>query len=173
MTDYGDVRVFPISPEVAKRLDEADGPDAPVRGVPRIPGACRHERTTLDLASRALTCAECAKVLDPYDWIDRLAREWDVYVYRWKSARVKVRALEKAVADLERKEKNAKARVRNAEHPAAKEARQALRDAAKLLWELLDHFGERSPQGLAIVDASLRAQTAAAALAPQKIAAGA
>lgn len=109
--EHGKLFVLPYSSEKAKRLDMVDGPDAPVE---RKAGHrdCRHKQVELDVVGRVIRCKECEQVIDPIDWIETLSREWERYVYRWRSARAKCEGIEKAVEELERVEKNARARLR-------------------------------------------------------------
>lgn len=177
----GDVHVFPITREIARRLDERDGPDAPVLSAPPPePGACKHPRATLDVDARRLSCSVCDQTLDPFAWIDALASDWDGYVRRWRLARDRVRDLEKLVADLERQEKNARARVRRREPPEAKEARLALKEASSVLFDLTSGLGVvaggKSGARLTVPQERIRAAwsrcyRAAADLDPSKIAA--
>jgi hypothetical protein len=111
----GEVKHFPISPEVLRRLDDKDGPDAPVeRDRKRGDSGCRHKKVTLEVGPRCLRCQDCEEVIDPINWIAQLVHEWEGYVWRWRSARDRVRAAEREMLDVERKLKNAKARLRRA-----------------------------------------------------------
>lgn len=169
--DPGDILEFPISPEIAGRLAEKDGPDAPVRSSHERMShhrACSHPRATIDMEGRSLSCSECGAVIDPLTWIDTFAREWDGYIWRWKDARRRVKAMEEKVAALERKEKNLKARVRNAEHPALKEARQALAAAEKVLWEAQAKLDFDPTLKQKVTQVWARCRRAAAALHPMK-----
>jgi hypothetical protein len=136
----GELVPFPIAPEVARRLADRDGPDSPVGRKPGFRD-CWHEKVELNIAARHIRCLACEEIIDPIAWIDNLAREWDSYLYRWRDARLKIEAIEKRLAEAERKERNLKARLRNAEHPRVKEARQLLGEAEKVMWRAQEKLG--------------------------------
>lgn len=111
----GEVKHFPVSPEILRRLDDKDGPDAPVeRDRTRGGSGCNHRKVTLEIGPRCLRCRDCDEVIDPINWIEQLVHEWDQYLYRWHSARDRVKAADREANDVERKLKNAKARLRRA-----------------------------------------------------------
>jgi hypothetical protein len=87
---------------------EAAFDEEPVR-IERGVRTCNHDRSTVNEQARTLTCRDCGVALDPIYVLSRLA--------------------------LKRQEKNTKARLRNAQHPALKDARQALSEAQKVLLE--------------------------------------
>lgn len=130
---------FPIQPEVARRVADSKGPDrfAPARTQrpERYKRPCYHPRVAVIIEARHLECRDCGEIIDPLEWIRSLASDWDRYVHRWRTARHEVNAIEKRLEQSKRDEKNLKARLRNAEAPEVKEARQVLNAASKALRE--------------------------------------
>jgi len=80
---------------------------------------CRHGGQILyDPTMRTIECEACGAVLDAFDWIVHLAREESRILANYRSARAEWHRLEKANEELSRRERNAKARVRNWERKA-------------------------------------------------------
>lgn len=95
--------------QVAGELDEL-----PLRVVPHPPSACRHRGSYIDKASRRVYCRGCEQELDPYDVLDRIARDREHMVKTAQQYRFETDSLLKRVNELERLERNAKSRVRTA-----------------------------------------------------------
>lgn len=111
MTDEG-AEVIELTP----RLSVAPAPeqlDAPIVREPRQK-FCRHEHVSLNVPERKLTCRDCELVIDPVEWLEQLAAQWDRYAFRLRSAVVKTQGAERDLADVERRLRNAKARMRKA-----------------------------------------------------------
>jgi hypothetical protein len=64
------------------------------------------------MGARCLRCQGCEQVIDPVDWIEHLAMEWDMYVMRWRQARARTRGAEERLEEVERLERNARARLK-------------------------------------------------------------
>jgi hypothetical protein len=97
--------------------------------------ACSHPFVVLDSASHRVICDErrcvycgskvgcrcvlarkgCGKEVDPWEWINRITRDWRNFTRRFNAARKQAEAAEARLAELERRERNAKERVRRAE----------------------------------------------------------
>ncbi|NUH56511.1 hypothetical protein HUK76_22950 [Citrobacter portucalensis] len=75
---------------------------------------CKHRETKISEANRTLVCLQCDSVLDPFDLILERARNAENIVFEIKRLYAKREELRKSVANLEREEKNAKARLRAA-----------------------------------------------------------
>jgi len=94
--------------EVEAKLDEL-----PVR-LSEKPRACDHRGSVVDASARTLTCRSCGVALDPIDVLSKLARSRESLVSQGVFLRRQVDSLRETVATLERAERNAKARIRNA-----------------------------------------------------------
>lgn len=75
---------------------------------------CKHNQTQISEANRTLICRQCGSMLDPFEVILDRARNGENIVSEIKSLYAKRDELRQAVANLEREEKNAKARLRAA-----------------------------------------------------------
>lgn len=75
---------------------------------------CKHNQTQISEANRTLICRQCGSMLDPFEVILDRARNGENIVSEIKSLYAKRDELRQAVANLEREEKNAKARLRSA-----------------------------------------------------------
>lgn len=96
--------------DLAPRLKTLAEDGSPPPLVRKRTGACLHYRHTVevDLPNRLLTCSKCGAELDPYDFLDHLAR----YGTRLVETRKRYQALAKRVERLLAEEKNVKARVK-------------------------------------------------------------
>jgi hypothetical protein len=79
---------------------------------------CKHMQVRLDRESHTVTCKECDKQLDPFWYLQLLAREWRTRAY------VDVRAKESA-AELRQARLNAEARGKYFEQPEKGVGREA------------------------------------------------
>ncbi len=75
---------------------------------------CKHNQTQISEANRTLVCRQCGSILDPFEVILDRARNGENIVLEIKSLYARRDELREAVANLEREEKNAKARLRSA-----------------------------------------------------------
>ncbi|EPJ5863758.1 hypothetical protein JRA82_004617 [Raoultella ornithinolytica] len=75
---------------------------------------CKHNQTQISEANRTLICRQCGSMLDPFEVILDRARNGENIVSEIKSLYAKRDELRQAVANIEREEKNAKARLRSA-----------------------------------------------------------
>lgn len=173
MTEHDDnVVPFPRGQfEKARNEHESALDVLPVRVDRGTKLRCQHERSTVNEADRTVTCRDCDAVLDPIHVLARLAGNREYLVNHGRMLRREATYLQTRVDDLERQEKNLKARLRRAEHPALKEARLALGEAEKVLWDV---------QAKIAFDPTLRDRTTAAwsrirraaeALKPSKVSA--
>lgn len=97
--------------DIVSRLRTLPGDDgAPPPILSRRDNRCHHSQHTaiIDRNARSLTCGECEAALDPYMFIDELARDGT----RLVEIRKRYDALVKTTSDLLREEKRIKARVR-------------------------------------------------------------
>jgi hypothetical protein len=137
VSDYdADVIPFPRG-QFEKRRNERESllDERPVRAKRGSLRACHHDQSVVDEAARTVLCRACGVALDPVAVLARIAHNREGLVHRGMMLRAEAEHLQKRVDDLGRKEKNLKARLRRAEHPALKEARQTLVAAEKVLWE--------------------------------------
>ncbi|WP_395303417.1 hypothetical protein [Enterobacter sp. ECC-019] len=74
---------------------------------------CKHNQTQISEANRTLICLQCGSMLDPFEVILDRARNGENIVFEIKSLYAKRDELRESVANLEREEKNAKARLRS------------------------------------------------------------
>lgn len=87
----------------------------PVRHTPRPAyDACRHKRTWIDTGARKLTCRDCDVEVDPIDVLSMLAGDREFYVNQARYLRRDVKRVTAELRELERQERNAKSRIRNA-----------------------------------------------------------
>lgn len=75
---------------------------------------CKHRQSQISEAKRTLICLDCGAALDPFEVILERARNGEHIVYEIQSLYAKRDELRESVANLEREEKNAKARLRSA-----------------------------------------------------------
>lgn len=90
--------------------------DAPLRTRPRDPDErwsyCRHLRLDLHMKSRRVYCRDCGDEIPAFDALDSLRGEWERYVTARKHAIRQAKDVKARLAELEKQEKNTKARVR-------------------------------------------------------------
>lgn len=118
MADSGDLVEFPLQPEIAQRLADAELGDLPMT-TERDGTYCRHRRIRFSPKTRIVHCEDCDSDIDPLLYIERLANDWDWQRRTWHEIRSKIKAAGEHLEDLERRERNAKARVRRAEARSA------------------------------------------------------
>lgn len=89
--------------------------DAPIREkrdpTARPPRECRCQRTDIVPESRQLVCRDCGQLVDPFDFLLRLARADGQYRRAREAAEAQARLAEQRRDDLLRQETNARARV--------------------------------------------------------------
>ena len=110
MSDDGaQIIVFPTIPG-----GDAIGPPADVKE--KNPSfsvdKCTHRKTTLDLTAHRMYCSDCEQELDCFDWIVDYSRKWRRFNTEYRQAIKQADEARQRVDDLERVEKNAKARIR-------------------------------------------------------------
>lgn len=100
-----------------KKLED----DLPVRRSPRGLRECYHERATVNVNDRVLTCQDCEAVLDPIEFLDKLARDPSGYAESLKRIKAAAKKAQADLDDLLRQERNAKSRrrTRQTHEPAA------------------------------------------------------
>lgn len=87
----------------------------PVRKREKERVYCRHRRYELDYDSRRVYCRSCGEEVDAFAALKAIADDW-AHVRRVReSLDSEIRAKRKQLNDLERRIRNAKARVRRAE----------------------------------------------------------
>lgn len=92
--------------------DRADA-KAQFKLVNKSIGFCKHIALTVDEDNRIVQCSRCDKVLDPFDWLLKSAeREQRIY-QNAISVDNETKVRRKAIKELDRVERNYKARVRN------------------------------------------------------------
>lgn len=108
----------PTTDNVVPLHERAKDADAPVREKrdPNAPRSrtrqCEHHETDIIPETRRLVCRKCGELVDPFDFLLKLAQEDG----RWRAARDaaerEARLAKKRVEDLIREEHNAKGRLR-------------------------------------------------------------
>lgn len=114
--DDANVVPFPIDPSSRMRNDyEAELDQLAVRRKrPELTG-CRHEASWVDIDARRVYCRRCEAELDPFDVLEKLARNREFLVSQGRTLRFECDRRARELEELKRKEANAKARVRRAE----------------------------------------------------------
>ena len=97
-----------------RAVNVSDDEKPPIRGTGQRPKPCWHDAVVVDPAERRVTCDGCSAEVDPYEALFNLSRNVDRYEYSAKHARDSARVAEARVAELERQERNVKARIRTA-----------------------------------------------------------
>ena len=75
---------------------------------------CKHRRTWINPEARTLECRDCGVPVDPFEFIAHLASVGERLVEQRARLRFDVKHLHEEKLDLERQERNAKSRLRNA-----------------------------------------------------------
>lgn len=118
MTDDDNLIPFPVPPHLRKKNEiEAQLDEIPVRPKKRDymkPPPCRHNRSTVSKEERTVHCRDCGVPLDALDVLASLAWEYERWAQQLVQLRVDVKSLSETLVDLQRQERNAKARVRAA-----------------------------------------------------------
>lgn len=100
-----------MSDDVDDVLGVLRGDLPPIASTPRKRNQCPHRRSLVDREDRRVTCRDCGVDLDPIEVISQIARVGDQYERAIKA----VAESHARLAELERRERNAKARVRRLE----------------------------------------------------------
>lgn len=181
MSDDYDAEIIPFPKgqfERAHNERESALDEEPVRIERGSKKHCYHHRSMVNEYDRTLICRDCEAPLDPIHVLARLASSRESLILRGRSLRLEVDGLAASVEKLKRDEKNTKARLRNAEHPALKEARLALKEGEAAFWhvsELMLKLGiEESDSKLyqQVINAWGRCTRAANKLRPSNAATG-
>lgn len=140
--DGGEVILFP-------KVKDDDPPIEPPATIKPRPKAwerskgCTHAgRSTLDETAHALLCSDCGQVLDAFEWIRRFVQRWDRVNTDYQQARQQCSATHERLADLERRERNAKARIRKATAPELVAARKAVEQASRAIYRTIEAMRE-------------------------------
>ena len=75
---------------------------------------CKHVQTQVSEANRTIICLQCGLIIDPFELVLDRAKNGENIVMEIKKLYAKRDELRESVANLEREEKNAKARLRSA-----------------------------------------------------------
>lgn len=152
--DGGDILLFP------KIKEGADAITPPAEKKPRpLHGDCLHRRKSiLDQTAHQLICADCDQVLDPFDWISDYVGRWDRENTFYRQARQQGIDAAKRLAELERLERNTKARIRRGglviSPGGARAALDQLRALNHLLTDMLREEG--NPESFKKAEARMR-----------------
>lgn len=112
--DLAEVIQLPRGREFNRNRVEAELDELAVRTAPHTSRACRHRGSYINKADRRVYCRSCEQELDPYDVLDRIARDREHMVTTAQHLRFETDSLLKRVNELERLERNAKSRVKRA-----------------------------------------------------------
>jgi hypothetical protein len=97
-------KVVPLFPEPG---------DAPVERE-RHPW-CGHRSGTVDAEARTLTCRECGRAVDPIDFLETLAADWEHHARTRDAIKEETERRGRELKEVKRLLRNAKARLRRAE----------------------------------------------------------
>jgi hypothetical protein len=75
---------------------------------------CKHVQTQISETNRTIVCKQCGVIIDPFELVLDRAKNGENIVAEIKRLYTKRDELRESVANLEREEKNAKARLRSA-----------------------------------------------------------
>jgi len=75
---------------------------------------CLHGKTLLDDRLRTITCQLCNAVLDPFEVLNDISKDWERHAIRLRNINGEVKRLRGEVFDLKREKKNLQAAVRRA-----------------------------------------------------------
>lgn len=75
---------------------------------------CKHRAIKISERERLITCLQCGCAVDPFEYVLRCAMDGEAVVSEISQLHSRRDGLREAVANLEREEKNAKARLRSA-----------------------------------------------------------
>lgn len=114
--DYGaEIIAFPLVPG-----GDAIGPPAGI--IEKNPGygssvsypgqPCAHRQCDLNMTAHRMYCRDCKQELDCFDWIVNYSRKWRRFNVDYKQAVHQAKDAHARVAELERKERNLKSRIR-------------------------------------------------------------
>jgi RNase P subunit RPR2 len=118
------------------RIIEGGGEDhAPMetREVSREVRFCQHMRVSLDTDAHRTFCRDCETEVDSFDYILRLAREWESYAAWARRHRDDAKRYAALVEDTKRQLRNVKAQLRRAGKKAAPVAPGSVEDVV-LRW---------------------------------------
>ena len=80
------------------------------------PRFCRHRAKWIDQASRKVGCSNCGEELDPFNELVSISSEWATYKRAGEEYKKDCLAVQERLVDLQRQERNAKARLKKAEN---------------------------------------------------------
>lgn len=104
-----DEKLISLSEEREARKAHADGD--PHLQTKRFKSSCRHKRFFIDPETRDVNCKACEAIVDPFDALSTIARDWD-NAYHWlEQARGERRHLLDDIDKLKRERKNLRAQV--------------------------------------------------------------
>lgn len=75
---------------------------------------CLHSRLTVDEAERQVRCRDCNVVIDPFDWMNAIAKRQTQMADNVKTLRMEEKQRRASIEKLIQIERNAKARIRRA-----------------------------------------------------------
>lgn len=100
---------------------------------------CRHRRHTLDETAHRMYCSECRQEVDCFDWIVEYTRKWARFNTEYRQAIKQADEARTRIAELERIEKNTKARIRKQGMILTAGEARLIRDQYKALQSALTH----------------------------------
>ncbi|MBK5072552.1 hypothetical protein I2492_05955 [Budviciaceae bacterium CWB-B4] len=75
---------------------------------------CHHELIEINEHQRSVTCRRCKAVVDPFDWINSVAKKEANIAWELTSLRREIKSHREGLEKLKREETNCKARIRTA-----------------------------------------------------------
>lgn len=107
-----DAKILPITPEIGKELEiKLKDDEAKLKCI----GIHRH--IIVNSEKRTIRCDECGCTVDPFDYLERWAREGDRRMQALKVISIKTNVTAAECRDLERKVKNLRQRLKRAGFP--------------------------------------------------------
>lgn len=96
---------------------DAEDEDAPLHRDKKE--SCTHRRVSLDPDAKRVRCRDCDREVSAFDFLARLAGDWEYWVRHRKEAERRARLASTRLEELLRLENNARARLRRLD-PEAK-----------------------------------------------------
>lgn len=124
-----------------------------------VDGRCRHRQIRVE-SDRRVFCLDCNRYVDAVAYILQLASDWAWHRRTNQEARAKNRALHEELAELERKIRNAKSRLKRARPPEVEAARKAVEQARRAIWRTTEALRSLGIDDSQVIHGKLREASA-------------